>query len=234
MNHSGWIMKWGVGYSSAPLEHLHGNKTLSKPSILSSDEANKPCVKQKAVSNPLLRTTQPTANRAGIYELLQYRKMPELLPVTYQVQPVWPFIKQGYLCGARKHVMKTSVHEAPDHHIDSSVVLISTPTKLCSSSFEFKHLSHHHRGLEALWQVWTQYRHAASWRLLYWAAPPWQRQSIGLVIDVLVNLECSCSFPVSKQPVLLKQAASNTSGHDREEMPEPLFLSIPTSFNEQI
>lgn len=130
MNHSGWIMKWGVGYSSAPLEHLHGNKTLSKPSILSSDEANKPCVKQKAVSNPLLRTTQPTANTAGIYELLQYRKMPELLPVTYQVQPVWPFIKQGYLCGARKHVMKTSVHEAPDHHIDSSVVLISTPWAL--------------------------------------------------------------------------------------------------------
>lgn len=109
MNHSGWIMKWGAGYSSAPLEHLHCNKTLPKTSILSSDEANKPCVKQKAVSNPLLKTIQPTANTAAQQEYMNSCKVGKFLSVTQQVWSVCPFIKQGYFCGARRHMMESSV-----------------------------------------------------------------------------------------------------------------------------
>lgn len=103
---------------------------------------------------------------------------------------------------------KSLCSETAWYRTDTSVVLIPTPTKLCCSSVVSKQLSHHHRDLEALQQVWIQHRCAASWKLLCWAAPPWQREGVGSAIDVLVTLERSCSFPVPKQPFLLKQAAS--------------------------
>lgn len=189
---------------------------------------------QKAVSNPFLKTTQPTANTTAQQEYMNSCKegkcQNSYLPhVRYSLQA--PLQSKGVYVELRSIWWKSLCSETAWYCTDTPVLLIPTPTKLCSSSAELKQLSHHHRGLEALQQVWAQHKHAASWKLLYWAAPPWQRQCIGLVIDVLETLECSCSFPVSKQPVLLKQAASNNPGHDREEMPEPLFLSIPTSFN---
>lgn len=56
----------------------------------------------------------------------------------------------------------------------------------------------------------------------------WQKVCIS-VLAVLATLECSCSFLVPKQPALLKLPPVPLA--IREETPEPLFLTIPTTFN---
>lgn len=205
-----------------------------------TDEANKLGVKQTKGQIKSSSENNPAYSQhgsiAGIYESLQSRQMPKLLPDTNQVQPVHTFIKQGYLCGVWKCVMEISVQWdslmlyrciscAYSHTNQALQLKCWIKTALQPSS-------------QGLWSTPASLNPVLTCCkleiVLCWAAPQWQRESVGSVIAVLVTLECSCSFLVPKQPVLFKQAASNTSGHYREKTPEPLFLSIPTSFKRQI
>lgn len=178
-----------------------------------------------------------------LHQILFWRQ-PSLQPTQQHGRNIWSPAKQGNAQITTWHVSGTACMliykawvfmrclEAYDGNLcvsktalcytDTSAVLISTPTKLCSSSVELKQpYNHYHSGCEALQQVWTQCWLAASWKLSS-AELPHNNKEISYICTCN-----SCSFLVPKQPVfsLIQTSCSN------HETPEPLFLFIPTSFN---